>query len=680
MRTTAEQDAEIAAARAVRHETRRPTVPALEEVLFEVRPVLDHGFVRVIDYMGDDAAIVQAARVSYGRGTKRVSEDRGLIRYLMRHHHTTPFEMCELKLHCKLPIFVARQWIRHRTACLAGDTVLSFDLPGAGRRGRRQHHRMPLAKLHRLWHEGLQVQQGKRKPTFAERIDPEGTYGIPTLARLVERREETLRNMVRMGHLRADGQCGRIRVSGREWGAWAERRPVVNVSLRERLGAMQLRMCNEATGAIEHTQLIDVWATGVRPVFTVRLENGSQLRMTKDHRCLTERGWMTLEAATGLRVRDDGRVTWQANSPAFSVNGVPAHRSPDWLAAQRARGLGVQQIAAAAGVSYHTVRKALRDCGLQFSTAERSRLSGLAQRGQRRTVHSRPGTPAFLERVRRARSGPASNFWRGGAPLTEFWSRYPRGENRPTAKTRPEPRRLWRGFSRVQGIEFAGEEPTYDVAVSGPFHNFVANGFIVHNSVNEYSGRYSVLDREFYVPPADALGVQSSQNRQGRAQRLTAERATAVLRLLREDATRCYDHYQELLNEDDTGEPIRPGEPGLARELARINLTLGYYTQWYWKSDLHNLFHFLMLRADPHAQEEIRAYALAIGDVVRRWVPNAWEAFVDYRLEAMMLSRAEREAVRGLLAGEPVDLTALGLSVREQDELRAKLGVGLPRR
>ena len=116
MRTTPAQDAEIAAARAARHETRRPTVPALEEVLYQVLPVLDHGFVRVVDYMGDDAAIVQAARVSYGKGTRRVNEDRGLIRYLMRHHHTTPFEMCELKLHCKLPIFVARQWIRHRTA------------------------------------------------------------------------------------------------------------------------------------------------------------------------------------------------------------------------------------------------------------------------------------------------------------------------------------------------------------------------------------------------------------------------------------------------------------------------------------------------------------------------------------------------------------------------------------
>ena len=116
MRTTPAQDAEIAAAREARHETRRPTVPALEEVLYQVLPVLDHGFVRVVDYMGDDAAIVQAARVSYGKGTKKITEDRGLIRYLMRHHHTTPFEMCELKLHCKLPIFVARQWIRHRTA------------------------------------------------------------------------------------------------------------------------------------------------------------------------------------------------------------------------------------------------------------------------------------------------------------------------------------------------------------------------------------------------------------------------------------------------------------------------------------------------------------------------------------------------------------------------------------
>src|SRR5215813_13213037 len=116
MPLTDEQRAEIEAARGETRQTRRATVPALEEILYEAMPVLDHGFVRVIDYMGDDGAIVQAARVSYGRGTRRVSEDRGLIGYLMRHRHSTPFEMCEIKYHVKLPIFVARQWIRHRTA------------------------------------------------------------------------------------------------------------------------------------------------------------------------------------------------------------------------------------------------------------------------------------------------------------------------------------------------------------------------------------------------------------------------------------------------------------------------------------------------------------------------------------------------------------------------------------
>src|SRR5262249_41617047 len=190
------------------------------------------------------------------------------------------------------------------------------------------------------------------------------------------------------------------------------------------------------------------------------------------------------------------------------------------------------------------------------------------------------------------------------------------------------------------------------------------------------SGRYSVLDREFYVPPADALGVQSTANRQGRADTLSSMHAARVLELLKEDAGRCYDHYQELLNEDDAGRPLRPGEPGLARELARINLTLGFYTQWYWKIDLHNLFHFVQLRADAHAQDEIRAYAHVIGDVVQRWVPLAWEAFVDFRLDATTFSRGEREAVRRMLAGEPVDLAALGLSKREQDELRAKLDGG----
>jgi len=311
MALTSEQQQEIEAARGDATPTRRPTVPALEAVLFQAVPVLDHGFVRVIDYMGDDAAIVQAARVSYGRGTRAANEDKGLIRYLMRHRHSTPFEMCEIKFHVKLPIFVARQWIRHRTA-----------------------------------------------------------------------------------------------------------------------------------------------------------------------------------------------------------------------------------------------------------------------------------------------------------------------------------------------------------------------------NVNEYSARYSILDREFYLPAPEHLAAQSAVNRQGRGDILEGAEAARVLDLLREDATRNYDHYLEMLNEDEQGTKLDGARAGLARELARMNLTLNAYTQWYWKTDLHNLFHFLSLRADAHAQYEIRAYAEAMMDMAEAWVPIAAAAFRDYRLGAVTLSAQMLGVVRRMVAGETVEQPGSGLSKREWRELMDALGRG----
>ena len=309
MALTDAQQQELAEAKAARFETRRPTVPALEAMLFEPIPLLDHGFIRVIDYMGDDSAVVQAARVSYGRGTKAVSEDRGLIRYLMRHWHSTPFEMCEIKFHVKLPIFVARQWIRHRTA-----------------------------------------------------------------------------------------------------------------------------------------------------------------------------------------------------------------------------------------------------------------------------------------------------------------------------------------------------------------------------NVNEYSARYSVMDREFYIPEPEHLAAQSSVNRQGRGDVLQGEDAALVLDMLREDATRNYDHYAWMLNEDEAGQPVEKGRNGLARELARMNLTLNTYTQWYWKTDLHNLLGFLSLRADSHAQYEIRAYAEAMMKTVEAWVPYCFEAFSDYRMGAATLSAQMLSIVKRMLAGENVTQETSGLSKREWRELMGTLG------
>lgn len=303
-----EQQAEIEAARAETRPTLRPVAEGLEARLYEAAPVLDHGFVRVVDYMGDDAAIVQAARVSYGAGTRKARDDRGLIRYLMRHWHSTPFEMCEIKLHVKLPIFVARQWIRHRTA-----------------------------------------------------------------------------------------------------------------------------------------------------------------------------------------------------------------------------------------------------------------------------------------------------------------------------------------------------------------------------NVNEYSARYSILDREFYIPAPEHLAAQARSNRQGRGDVLEGEEAEEVLRLLRDDANRSYDHYERMLNADPEGAVLDPARSGLARELARMNLTANVYTQWYWKTDLHNLFHFLRLRADPHAQYEIRVYADLICEIAKAWVPAAYEAFEEYRLGAVQFSRTGMDCLRRMLAGETVTQETSGMSAGEWREFEAAL-------
>ena len=305
-----EQLEEIEALRSEISETARVTAPELEAVLYKPIEVLDHGFIRVIDYMGDDSSIVQSARVSYGKGTKKISNDKGLIKYLMRHRHSTPFEMCEIKFHIKLPIFIARQWIRHRTA-----------------------------------------------------------------------------------------------------------------------------------------------------------------------------------------------------------------------------------------------------------------------------------------------------------------------------------------------------------------------------NVNEYSARYSILDKEFYIPSAENLAAQSAINNQGRGDALTDDEASNVIQILKKDAEQTYSNYETLLNESSEGNIIDESKSGIARELARMNLTLNTYTQWYWKIDLNNLLHFLALRADDHAQYEIRVYADAMLDIVKKWVPLTYEAFEDYRIGGTELSAKEVNLMRKLLKGDKVSFEEEGLSKREWSELQRKFEI-----
>jgi thymidylate synthase (FAD) len=188
--------------------------------------------------------------------------------------------------------------------------------------------------------------------------------------------------------------------------------------------------------------------------------------------------------------------------------------------------------------------------------------------------------------------------------------------------------------------------------------------------VNEYSARYSVMDREFYIPEPQHLAAQSASNRQGRGDVLQGDEAAAVLAVLRADADRNYAHYAHMLNEDEAD----PDRQGLARELARMNLTLNTYTQWYWKTDLHNLFHFLSLRADAHAQYEIRAYAEAMLAMTRAWVPASCAAFEEYRLGAASFSASMLAVLRRMLAGEMVEQAGSGLSKREWSEMMGILG------
>jgi len=205
---------------------------------------------------------------------------------------------------------------------------------------------------------------------------------------------------------------------------------------------------------------------------------------------------------------------------------------------------------------------------------------------------------------------------------------------------------------------------------------FVARQWIRHRTanVNEYSARYSILDKEFYLPSKENLAAQSSSNRQGRGEVINGKQADNILNILRKDAEQTYSNYELMLNQKYDGNIINENNKGLARELARMNLTLNTYTQWYWKTDLLNLLNFLSLRADSHAQYEIRAYADVMTDSLKRWVPTAFEAFMDYRVGGMELSAKGKLVIQRMLRGEPCDFETSKLSKREWNELMESFG------
>jgi len=206
---------------------------------------------------------------------------------------------------------------------------------------------------------------------------------------------------------------------------------------------------------------------------------------------------------------------------------------------------------------------------------------------------------------------------------------------------------------------------------------FIARQWIRHRTanVNEYSARYSILDKEFYIPRPEHMSSQSSTNKQGRGTNLSKKDTEKFIKILKDDADRNYKHYENMLNENQSGEIINDDKEGLSRELARINLTLNTYTQWYWKIDLHNLLHFLYLREDTHAQYEIQAYAeIILNKIVKRWVPHTYSAFKEFQLESYNLSKTAIEVIKKKLQGKKISYEKSGLSKREWAELTNKFG------
>ncbi|HYB99779.1 MAG TPA: FAD-dependent thymidylate synthase [Candidatus Limnocylindrales bacterium] len=535
----------------------RPVVEALDSILGVPFKVLDDGFVRVIDYMGADESIVQAARVSYGRGTKKVHEDRGLIRYLMRHWHTTPFEMCDIKLHVRVPMDCWRQWIRHRTACLAEGTEIHFDLPGGMQ---RRGDRLCKVKIEDLWQQWQPA-------------------------------------------------CNRTRREGQK----------DSHSQRDGIRGMHLRQMKEDTLRLGHTRVVDIYKNGRKPVFAMILADGKRIEATKDHRFFFSTGWATLEQGAGLCERE-GRAVWNAGEHHVYVNGaelaIPAgHQDRDWLNEQsNVRNLKIEETAG-------------------------SEL-------------------AFVELL-------------GGEPVRAPWPKKPVHQQKVTVAK----------LVRIERFEYVGEKETYDLEVEGPFHNFIANGIVTHNSVNEYSTRYSIAIDAAQRAGENEWRAQSAGNRQGSEGYLDSEQGRALSEREQQLHALSREIYQERL------------QLGVAREQARKDLPLSTYTEAYWKTNLHNLFHFLRLRMDAHAQEEIRDYARVIGEqIVARWVPIAWEAFLDYQFHATGLTRLEMAVVRAVASGDNdaamraaasygwLEQGAKGLKVnRERGECEAKLReLGLP--
>lgn len=572
----------------------------------------EHGLVSLVDVMpatvpdgyACDYAVVEAARCSTGKGLKTPPEDMHLLRYLMRHRHWTPFEMVEFKFCMHLPIFVARQIIRHRTACLAGDVELHFDLPGGIERRGNQKYTLTVREVFDRFQPTVnQVSSQQGDPNFK----------------------------------------------------------------RHRVQQMRLRCLNEADMEPSHTRVVDVWQSGVKPVFEVTLADGSSCRMSADHLCRTSRGWKRLRDVAELP--DAGASSWRCRALFATIGpgrgaGVeqflpePQPDAEVWRPVRdwedlyevsdqgRVRRVGVGQ-----GATVGLVKKA---------TVSGGRLCvSLSRAGRTRTfqvqtlVLSAFGGPRPDGMECCHNDGNALNCWASNLRWDTL------AENANDRIRHGGTTRLCVSFVPVVDVRYVGREMTYDLEVEGPWHNFVAGGAVVHNSVNEFSARYAEVPDEFWTP--EQWRGQGTANKQGGEEPI---------------------EYAPLQYTCDLCAPYLPAEQvafeeykrriasGVSREMARSCLPVSTYTRWFWKCDLRNVLHFLSLRLDPHAQREVRDYADAMLALIEPLVPWTIEAWKDYEFESMKLSRTEIDALRDQLRGVTTPLVG---TERERAEWRAKL-------
>jgi thymidylate synthase (FAD) len=621
--------------------------------------VLDHGFVRLDGAMADDLSVVNGARVSFARRKTELDDaDAGLIRFLMRDRHGSPFEHNAFRFHIRCPIFVAREWFRHRIGCLTGDTKVTFvDVNG------HAHVHKTIDEIVRMWTEG---ERDGHALTPGQRREVRDLAEAGRSQRSIARQLKIGRRAVRTCLAGADGMR----------------------SAKKRLQKMRVRVLDESSREFTVGHICDVIDKGVQPVYALTLADGKRLTLTENHRVLSDSGWRTMRQAVGLE--GSGADAEMTRECRLIVNGIPVHQSADWLAERKQAGLSVAEMADEAGCSYHTIRKWLKKHDLCFTPAERRHIAW--NKGKSGYTIALNHTPEHLAAIRSARSGSASNFWRGGMSteratvaawttaqakkvhaqcdytcqrcgrrggrlhahhIAPVWIEPARAReignlislcescHRTVHTTRDTELAFMAQFSdrigdvrdidvpsrkgfkltghsvRVVAVSYVGLRQTYDLSIDGPWHNFVANGVVVHNSFNEFSMRYAKATDDFYVPDADDVRTQVGKPGAYRFEPVDAELAEETREELEAVYRDAYAAYARLV------------EKGVARELARSVIPVGAYTQFYWTVNARALMNFVSLRNAEFAQLEIRRYAEAVERLFAERMPVTHAAFVQ---------------------------------------------------